>query len=105
MCPNLELQRAERSLRAILDVSESALTGKVRLTDELIFSREQHLYNWRSVLGLIWSHAHEGLGEDIPTPPPVPPRPPDACQSSFQPCPDCPLIPQAEDKDEQKGGE
>lgn len=105
MCPNLELQRAERSLRAILDVSESALTGKVRLTDELIFSREQHLYNWRSVLGLIWSHAHEGLGEDIPTPPPVPPRPPDACQSSFRPCPDCPLIPQAEDKDEQKGGE
>ena len=103
MCPNLELQRAERSLRAILDVSESALTGKVRLTDELIFSREQHLYNWRSVLGLIWSHAHEGLGEDIPTPPPVPPQPPDACQG-FRVCPDCPLIPQAEDKDEQKGG-
>ena len=103
MCPNLELQRAERSLRAILDVSESALTGKVRLTDELIFSREQHLYNWRSVLGLIWSHAHEGLGEDIPTPPPVPPQPPDACQG-FRVCPDWPLIPQAEDKDEQKGG-
>ena len=101
MCPNLELQRAERSLRAILDVSESALTGKVRLTDELIFSREQHLYNWRSVLGLIWSHAHEALGEDIPTPPPVPPHPPDACQG-FRPCPDCPLIAQAEDEN-QKG--
>ena len=104
MCPNLELQRAERSLRAILDVSESALTGKVRLTDELIFSREQHLYNWRSVLGLIWSHAHEGLGEDIPTPPPVPPHPPDACQG-FRPCPDCPLIPQDDAEEEQKGCE
>ena len=43
MFPHLDYSRAERSLRAILDVSESALTGKVRLTDELIFSREQHL--------------------------------------------------------------
>lgn len=104
MFPHLDYSRAERSLRAILDVSESALTGKVRLTDELIFSREQHLYNWRSVLGLIWSHAHEGLGEDIPTPPPVPPHPPDACQG-FRPCPDCPLIPQDDAEDEQKGCE
>ena len=104
MCPNLDYPRAERSLRAILDVSEATLTGKVRLTNAPVFDKEQHLYNWRSVLGLIWSHAHEGLGEDIPTPPPVPPQPPDACQG-FRPCPDCPLIPQAEDEDDQKGGE
>ena len=101
MCPNLDYPRAERSLRAILDVSEATLTGKVRLTNAPVFDKEQHLYNWRSVLGLIWSHAHEGLGEDIPTPPPVPPHPPDACQG-FRPCPDCPLIAQAEDEN-QKG--
>ena len=104
MFPNLDYPRAERSLRAILDVSEAALTGKVTLTNAPVFDKEQHLYNWRSVMGLIWSHAHEGLGEDIPTPPPVPPQPPDACHG-FRVCPDCPLIPQAEDKDEWKGCE
>ena len=101
MFPHLDYSRAERSLRAILDVSEAALSGKVTLTNAPVFDKEQHLSNWRSVLGLIWSHAHEGLGEDIPTPPPVPPHPPDACQG-FRPCPDCPLIAQAEDEN-QKG--
>ena len=94
MFPNLELQRAERSLRAILDVSEAALSGKVTLTNAPVFDKEQHLYNWRSVLGLIWSHAHEGLGEDIPTPPPVPPT---SCDM-FRPGPDCPLVSGADSK-------
>lgn len=94
--------RAERSLRAIRALAESILTGKVRLTNASVFDKEQHLYNWRSVMGLIWSYAYEGLGENIPTPPPVPPQPTDVCRG-FRVCPDCPLIPQAED--EQKGGE
>ena len=65
-------RRAMRALNAILSIADSALAGKITLTDELVFDTEQHRYNWRSVVGLIWSHAHEGLGEDIPTPPPWP---------------------------------
>lgn len=97
--------RAKRSLRAIRALADSALAGRITLTNEPVFAPNQHRYDWRYVMGLILCHACEGLGADIPTPPSAPPQPPDACQSSFRPCPDCPLIPQAEDKGEQKGGE
>lgn len=103
MCPNLDSRRAVRSLCAIRALSEAALTGKVRLTNSPVMEPEQRLYYWRTVLGLVWSHAHEGLGEDIPTPPPVPPDPCDM----LRPCPDCPLVGDTENKTGagQKGGD
>lgn len=92
--------RAKRSLRAIRALADSALAGRITLTNEPVFAPNQHRYDWRYVMGLILCHACEGLGADIPTPPSVPPQPPDACRG-FR---DCPLIAQAEDE-HQKGGE
>ena len=95
--------RAERSLRAIRALAESILAGKVRLTEAYVFVPEQHLYNWWSVLSIIWSHTYEGLGEDIPTPPPMPTQPSYACQG-FRPCPNCPLVNRINDDDTEKRG-
>ena len=89
-----KLEHAWRALRAILSLADSALSGRITLTNEPIFNLDQHRYYWRSVMGLIWSHAHEGLGENIPTPPPVPPT---SCDM-FRPCPDCPLLSGADSK-------
>lgn len=91
-----KLERAWRALRAILALADSALSGRVTLTNEPIFDTEQHRYYWRSVMGLIWSHAHEGLGLDLPRPPawpPEPPRKPPCPRGMSGPCEDCPYFP------------
>ena len=96
-------RRAERALSAILSLSESMLAGKITLTNRLVFDKDQRRYNWRSVVGLIWSHAHEGLGHNIPDTPPHPPVPPTPCEV-FRPCPNCPLVNRINDDDTEKRG-
>ena len=67
-----ELERARRALRIIRQVSHNVLTGKTTVTDAPVFDDLHGIYHWRTLWGLMWSQSLDGLGENIPTPPPWP---------------------------------
>ena len=67
-----ELERARRALRIIRQVSHNVLTGKTTVTDAPVFDDLHGIYHWRTIMGMIWSQSYDGLGENIPIPPPWP---------------------------------
>lgn len=67
-----ELERAQRALRAIQQVSYNVLTGRTTATSVPIFDSQDSVYHWRTLWGMIWSQSYEGLDENLPDPPPWP---------------------------------
>ena len=69
---NHELERAQRALRVIRQVSYNVLTGKTTVTSAPVLDSQDSVYYWRTLWGMIWSQSYEGLGESLPDPPPWP---------------------------------
>ena len=72
MSENTELERARRALRIIRQVSHNVLTGRTTATSALTFDGKSSIYHWRTLWGMIWNQTYEGLGENLPDPPPWP---------------------------------
>ena len=72
MDDNYELDRARRALRVIRQVSYNVLTGRTTATNAPVFDDLNGIYHWRTLWGMIWAMTYEGLGEDLPDPPPWP---------------------------------
>ena len=72
MDDNYELDRARRALRIIRQVSYNVLTGRTTATNAPVFDERNSIYHWRTLWGMIWAMTYEGLGEDLPDPPPWP---------------------------------
>ena len=72
MDDNYELDRARRALRVIRQVSYNVLTGRTTTTNAPVFDDLNGIYHWRTLWGVVWSQTYDGLGEDLPDPPPWP---------------------------------
>ena len=72
MSENTELERARRALRIIRQVSHNVLTGRTTATSAPVIDAQNGVYHWRTLWGMIWSQTYEGLGENLPDPPPWP---------------------------------
>ena len=66
------LERTARTLRAIRQTAYNVLTGYTQQTDKPVFDAQNSVYHWRTLWGMIWAMTYEGLGEDLPDPPPWP---------------------------------
>ena len=63
-------ERTARTLRAIRQTAYNVLTGRTTSTSTL--DARNSIYHWRTLWGMIWAMTYEGLGEDLPDPPPWP---------------------------------
>lgn len=75
MSENTELERAQRALRIIQQVSYNVLAGKTTVTSAPVFDGQNSIYHWRTLWGTIWGQTYEGLSENLPDPPPWGPEP------------------------------